>query len=656
MRLDRAGILANALLFLTLGVVALTSWATPKETAGAPVAGGLDGRGVQRMVIVGVPGWSWADVDESTPTLRRLADTAVSGSTVDRGGTTVDGADPAGGSFLSQMRVLRRTLESQGSCVTEVARPARAAASVRGDPCPVHLVRAQGLDVAGLEQGAARLAGSLPEGTLLVLTGYSRAGEMAQVHPVLVTQGGRASTEATGAGTFVRSASTRQPGLVRPADLVATAVAITGAAAPTSLGGAEMTQVSSDGADPSEMNRDLAMALTLVPRVTTGYLVALGSVFGIALLGLAAWARWPGRPSAAASSRALVSLAGSALAALGVAGYAAAWLPWWRVGTDPTTDPRTVGLGLPLLALLVATVLAGAVVLAAAWAPWVWWVRHRLAPVGVVTSLTVLVIGVDVMRGASLGLVSAFGLRPLATGRFYGLSTLTFGFLASAAILLSACLASLLIRRGRPRGLPVIAAVLIGLAATFVVAAPDAGADVGGAPALLVATFLLATATAGRRVAASSVFLSLLVVGAVVGVVMVADWMRPAGERTTLGRMVQQALDGKAWDGFMDRVSAAVEVMTQGPAPWVVLLGLALWSYAVLARRSALHHALKALWDYPVMHACASALVAAWVLGGLANRPGVPLVAAGLTLAAGAVLCVTARGRTARVSAASPAG
>ena len=397
------------------------------------------------------------------------------------------------------------------------------------------------------------------------------------------------------------------------------------------------------------------IATTLVTRVSTAYLSILAVGLAAALVGATLWGRRVGTPVAIARARMLVAVTGSALAAVGVCGYAASWLPWWRLGTDPASDPNTVGLALPLLALLVSTALTGVGVLAVAWAPWVWWVRHRLAPVAVVMSLTVLVIGIDLLRGGAWGLGSVFGLQPLVTGRSYGLSTLTYGVVASAAMLLGACLASMLVRTGRSRTVPVIAVVAVGLATTYLVAASDAGADVGGFPPLIVGTFLLGTAAAGRRLAASSVFLSVLIAGAVVGVVMVADWMRPTPDRTTLGRLVQQALEGRAWDGLTGRVSGAVEVLTSSPGAWLVLLSVALWSYAVLARRSVPHRRLHALWDYPLMHACATTLLVVWVLAGLLNRPGLPLVATGLTLTGGVVLCVVARGRTG-LSAASPDG
>jgi hypothetical protein len=654
MRLDRAGILANILLVLTVGLLAVTAWTAsptspPGDSVAQPRAAGDDAR----VVIVAVPGWSWADIDASTPTLRALERTSATASVVDRGPAAADGADPAGGSLPGQLDVLRRTLERQGSCLTDLGGLRHDAAAVPDDECPVRILWAEGSGRAALDREVADLLEGLPRQSMVVLTGYSGAGEGAGAHPLLVTTPTAAEADST--GSQLRSASTRRPGLVRPADLVATVLVAAGSSVPDSLGGAAMTSAPSAGTDARTAHRDLAIEVTLVSRATAPYLTVLALWLAAALVaaGVYGWRR--GTPHAREQSRMALSVAGSAVAALGVSGYAAAGAPWWRLGTGPSTDPETVGLVMPLLALLVATLVAGTLVLVVAWAPWIWWVQHRLVPVAVVMAVTVVVIGLDVLRGAHWGLGAVFGLQPLVTGRFYGLSTLTYGLLGSAAMLLGACVASLLIRPRRPRTVPVIAVVLVGLSVAFVVGAPEGGADVGGVPALLVGTFLLATAAAGRRLAASSVFLALLVTGAVVGVVMVADWMRPVPDRTTLGRLVQQALEGRAWAGLTSRVDGAVEVATSEPAAWLVLLGLALWSYAVLARRSAAHQRIRALWDYPLMHACATTLLVVWVLGGLLNEPGLALVASGLTLTAGVVLCVVARGR-AGVSAASPGG
>ncbi|MGB7448733.1 MAG: hypothetical protein WA892_06345 [Ornithinimicrobium sp.] len=655
MRADRAGILANLLLVLTVGLLASTAFTLPPDRSAAPVAGTAGAVPADRVVIVDVPGLTWSGIDDSTPALRSLERSGAAGSVVETSSAPGSAADAGQGSVVAQLDVLRRSLERQDACLVEGGRLDEGARPAARKACPVQVLQGSMAARAALDAELADLIATLPPRTLLVVTGSSRPGTNATVHPLLMTATKGLDGLEHLEGTQLGSSATRQSGLVRPADLTATALAVAGVPAPPTLGGAVVSSMASPATDRAATNRDLAMATTLATRIQGPYLWALAIITGAVLMGVAAWGWLSNEVSGAARARLVAAVAGSAVAAVGVCGYASSWLPWWRAGTTPSTDPDTAGLALPLLALVMSTLLVGAGVVGAAWAVWVWWVRHRLAPVAVVMSLTVVVMASDVLRGSPWGLRAVFGLQPLATGRFYGLSTLTFGFLASATVILAACLASMLVRPRRPRALPVIAVIAVGLAVTSVVGWPDAGADLGGVPALVVATFLLATATAGRRLAASSVFLCLLIGGAVMGVVMVADWMRPAAERTTAGRLLQRGLDGQAWEALTTRVGGAVEVVTSTPAAWTVLALATLWSIAVLSRSSMLHASLRPLWDYSLMHAGATALLALWLIGAVVNRPGLPVVATGLTLMAGVVLCVVARGR-ARVSAESPAG
>ncbi|MGB3827866.1 MAG: hypothetical protein WA962_03750, partial [Ornithinimicrobium sp.] len=77
---------AMVLLVLTLGVL---GWAvdagSPSTSPGKPIAGSGEAEGPPKVVVVGVPGWSWSDITEATPTLRAIEATGASGSLVVRG-------------------------------------------------------------------------------------------------------------------------------------------------------------------------------------------------------------------------------------------------------------------------------------------------------------------------------------------------------------------------------------------------------------------------------------------------------------------------------------------------------------------------------------------------------------------------------------------
>jgi len=274
-------------------------------------------------------------------------------------------------------------------------------------------------------------------------------------------------------------------------------------------------------------------------------------------------------------------------------------------------------------------------------------VPHRLVPVAVIASLTMLVIGDDVIRGGRTGLISVMGVLPVAAGRFYGMGNVAFGIFSAAALILAGCIASMLTRPGhRYRWLAVSAVVLIGLTAAAIDGLPQWGADFGGVPATLVGTGILATAAAGRRIKASLILLLVVISVAVAGVAMVADWLRPPEDRTHLGNFVAAVLNGEAWQIVTRKLDQSVGILLAYPASWLAVAALAVAVYAVAARRSGLSRSLSPLWDQPLMHACATALIAVWVLGWVLNDSGISVVSLGLTVAAGAAVAVAGRGRS----------
>lgn len=342
-----------------------------------------------------------------------------------------------------------------------------------------------------------------------------------------------------------------------------------------------------------------------------------------------------------------LAVSGSAVMALPGAGFAASLLPWWRAGADPAmTDPATVALMVPTVALLAATALIVALVLGLAWGVHAL-VPHRLIPIAVIASATMLVIGVDVIRGGRLGLISVMGVLPVAAGRFYGMGNVAFGIFSAAALILAGCIASMLTRPGHPyRWLAVSSVVLIGLTAAAIDGFPQWGADFGGVPATLVGTGILATAAAGRRIKPTLILLLVVISVAVAGVAMIADWLRPPEDRTHLGNFVAAVLDGEAWRIVTRKLDQSVGILLAYPASWLAVAALAAAIYAVVARRSALSRSLRPLWDEPLMHACATALIAVWALGWVLNDSGISVVSLGLTVAGGAAIAVAARGRS----------
>lgn len=728
---------AILVLIFTLAVLAYAAnLSAPNREPGAPVVALRGDDPAPRIVVVGVPGWSWQDINDQTPALQGIETQDASGSLVVRGtypltcpgdGWLTLGAgqraaidddddhsrcavDPAGllkarpdgqatlpdfagwqdaadaSSLQAQLGLLQQGLAERGQCAAAYGPLAALAAAdqrgvvpsyasqgladidaaptpVRKSECAVVLIDGSGLGPVELDDRVAELEASLPAQTVLVLAGLSDGSDAPALHPVLLkTVPGADAAPAKVGPRALWSASTRQFGLVQTADLTTTLLAPFPVSGDEPTGGtvqatgAVITSADGGEVDLVETNRDRAGAATLATRVQGGYAATMAVLLAAALVGSGVWLRLA--PSHTVRQRAglALSVSGSALMAFPVSAFAASALPWWRFGADPaSTDPSIVGLVRPTLALITATVLIGAIILGVAWAAYRYAVPHPLIPVAIIASMTMLLLGVDVVRGGGLGLISVLGVQPVAAGRFYGMGNIAFGIFSAAALILAGCLASMLYAgRGRGRWFGVGAVLLIGLTATAIDGWPDWGADFGGVPAMLVGTGLLAMAAAGRQVKPSVVFLLVIIAAAGGGVLMVADWLRPEAERSHLGNFVQAVLDGQAWQIVTRKLDQSLGILLDYPASWLAVAALGAAVYAVFARRSRLSRAMRPLWDEPLMHACAGALIAVWVLGWVLNDSGISVVALGLTVAGGTAVCVCARGRSGRRDIAGP--
>jgi hypothetical protein len=153
---------------------------------------------------------------------------------------------------------------------------------------------------------------------------------------------------------------------------------------------------------------------------------------------------------------------------------------------------------------------------------------------------------VDVITGSHLILSSLMGVQPVVAGRWYGFSQPGFALFSTGALLLAIALADALLRAGRTRW-AVLTVIAIGLVAVVVDGLPGLGSDFGGPPAIVPAFSVLALLAAGIRVTWRRAILIALGTIAVLAALSVLDWMRPAEQRTHLGRFVQTVIDGGAW-------------------------------------------------------------------------------------------------------------
>ncbi|WP_326826707.1 hypothetical protein [Streptosporangium sp. NBC_01756] len=99
-----------------------------------------------------------------------------------------------------------------------------------------------------------------------------------------------------------------------------------------------------------------------------------------------------------------------------------------------------------------------------------------------------------------------------------------------------------------------------GLFAVFADGWPAWGADFGGVPAFLVGVAVFLILLSGNRV--SPVRLGVIGLAGVllIGAIAVADWLKPPDRRTHLGAFVQQVLNGEAWTVIGRKLGAMIGV------------------------------------------------------------------------------------------------
>ncbi|TFV43766.1 hypothetical protein [Blastococcus sp. TF02A-35] len=394
---------------------------------------------------------------------------------------------------------------------------------------------------------------TLPGQSLVLLAGISEVNDgRSQLHVGIASGPGYD-------GGWLVSASTGRAPFVQLIDLAPTALRALGLDVPSSMNGQPL-RVTGD-------RPDLATAVTELEETNTGAVthhrntgaffwmfVAAGAVVvGLGYL-LARAARDRERPAARRVVRSVCLL----VASLPVATYLAGLWPWQRAAS-------------PLGELVAAVVVADLVVTAVAvLGPWR---RRRLGPPLAVLAVTLGTLVADVLTGSHLELDAPLGYDAIVAGRFTGYGNLSFGLLSVSALAVTAALATAVgrrvpaARRGAVTGAVVVTA---GVLAVAVIGAPPLGRDFGGVLAALPGFLLLAMLLTGRRV--TPVRLATLLAAAVVAVgsVAVLDWTRPAGERTHLGRFVEQVLTGDAWTVVSRKAEANVGILLNSPLAWML--------------------------------------------------------------------------------------
>jgi len=485
--------------------------------------------------------------------------------------------------------------------------------------------------IMALDTRLSLVLADLPADATVVLASLADDGTAA-THLAVVA----AHAPASGAGPaltsgLLHSSSTRQDGLVQSTDLLPTVLGRLGVPVPATADGSPLVGVPGGAtADRLQHVTDLDTASQLLLGLVTPFFAIAGALEAAVLLVLG-FAAHGARRAPATRHRALVLLRAAAvtIALVPAATFLANLWPWWR-GPAPGAELA--------IAVVVAVLPLAGVALAGPWR------RHPLGPAGVAGALTVAVLAADVLTGSRLSLVALIGGQPLVAGRFYGVSNPVFGILAVAAVLAALALADVLGRRGRSPRDQALAVAAVATVVTLVDGVPGLGSDVGGPPALVPAFGLLALRVAGVRVTWRRGGAIVLLTAGVLAAVSMLDWLRPAAERTHLGRFVQAVLDGGAGDVVLRKLGQngaqlVSSLLTLLVPPAAVVLAAVLWRpdrwYAP---------ALRTAYDRePLLRPGVGAIGVLLLLGFALNDSGVSIPPAALLVLAPALVAVTAR-------------
>jgi hypothetical protein len=225
---------------------------------------------------------------------------------------------------------------------------------------------------------------------------------------------------------------------------------------------------------------------------------------------------------------------------------------WWR-WPSPAFALYAVTIGISVVSAAVAMV-----------------VLKRYAYLGLALAAYLLLL-VDGVLGTPMQLGSMYADGPVIGGRFYGFGNSTFATLAVGALVTGGWAAQKLI--GKSRVQAPVAVLVIGGAAIVVDGKPGWGTDFGGIIALVPAVLLMAWLTWRE-----SISLRALIGVGVVGVLAVSavaflDYLRPPEQRTHFGTFVARLLDGQVGDVFVRKLQMATQFFS-GPAGWLMLVAV----------------------------------------------------------------------------------
>lgn len=479
--------------------------------------------------------------------------------------------------------------------------------------------------VRDADRAVASLLADLPADATVIVAGLADSGPVPHLGAVLISGPGYQRG-------WLTATSTRQDGLVQLTDLTPTLLHLLGRPKPPGAVGAVIESTGGRPEGPAaslDRLRDADRAAQVISSNGGWFFGALeGGQYLLYLLigGIALWRARSGRRWQPAV-RGLGRLA-LFFGAVPAAGYLVNLLPWRQA--DQPAAALLLWLGALALGLTVLASLGP-------------WRRFPLGPSAVLAAITLAVLSVDAIAGSRLQLSSLFGLSPLVAGRFYGFGNVAFAVFAMAGLFTATVAASYLVKTGRRLAAGLVVAG-IGLFAVAIDGWQAWGADFGGVIAMVPGFALLGLAIAQVRVTPVRVLGIAAATAVAVAVLATLDWLRPADQRSHLGRFVQQVLDGDAGDVVVRKAEAMLHSLTRGPEGILVPIAMilvAIWvSRPERFRLAWLSHLYQRA---PALRAGLIAMIVTAILAALVNDSGVQIPAVCLGVVVPWVLAASAR-------------
>jgi hypothetical protein len=408
---------------------------------------------------------------------------------------------------------------------------------------------------------------------------------------------------------LLTSASTRRPGLILLTDVTPTILHWFGTPVPSNavgavLGSAPRSTLAATAA--ALRGQEVAAQVGWSTTSTFFLVIRLGYLAAVTLIWFLPWG--PGR------RRTVARTAAAAAASLPASTFLASLLPWWSM-SHPAAAEYALAAGWAIL--IAALALAGP------------WRRDPLGPAGVVATITLGVIVVDLLTGSHLQRESPFGLA-VDAGRYYGLGNYAVGTYAASGVMCVAWAGSALLRRERRSRALVLMSLI---AALTIIAAgwPGFGAKVGGTIAMVPAFGVLLAAAAGVRVTGRHAAVIAVSGLAVVVAFALVSYFLPVAGPSDISGFVGRSLHGGA--GIILARKAHSNLASLGTSPFVLIvpvlvaaLGVVIaWPGRVRARLL-----VCAYEEIPLLRPAFSAIWLAGVLGWFAEDSGVIVPSAAL--------------------------